>query len=97
MDAMPSLHEDIKSLIRTRHAIVTVDTLDEGFAARTITEAVSEMGLPVLEWTVSGGLRGAGVPALERGLTGTDKLSGALQHLRHSELIGVYVFKDALR
>ncbi|NBB95860.1 MAG: AAA family ATPase [Planctomycetes bacterium] len=94
---MAHLHEDIKSLIRTRHGIVTVDTLDESFACRSIIEAVDELGLPALEWTVSGGLRKAGSSPTSRGISNTEALAGALQHLRHSDMIGVYIFKDALR
>jgi hypothetical protein len=96
-DAMGTLHDDIQSLIRTRHAIVTVDTLDEGFAARTIREAATEIGLLVLEWTISNGLRRPAAPNTEGGVAGTETLAGALKHLRYSETTCVYIFKDALR
>lgn len=94
---MGTLHDDIQSLIRTRHAIVTADTLDEGFAARTIREAAVEIGLPVFEWTVSTGLRRVDIPAPDRGLANTETLAGALQHMRRGEMICVYIFKDGLR
>ena len=53
---MPDLLDDLKRLIRTRHAIVTIQTLDEAFAARQVHQAGLEMGLAVLEWSVSDGL-----------------------------------------
>ena len=46
---MPKSAEDIKLLIRTRHAVITINTLDEAHACRQIHQAGTEMGLAVLQ------------------------------------------------
>lgn len=95
---MPGLVDDLKMLIRTRHPIVTILTPEEQFAARLICEAGREMGLSVLEWSVSDGLRrvqpGSGD---SNAVLQTGTLSGALKFIRGNDALNIYIFKDALR
>ncbi len=93
---MPDLLDDLKRLIRTRHAIVTIQTLDEAFAAHQIHQAGLEMGLTILEWSVSDGLHHT-APTPCEAVADTKSLVGALKFIRDNEAINVYIFKDALR
>lgn len=88
--------EDIKLLIRTRHAVITVNTLDEAYACQQIHQAGTEMGLAVLQWSVSDGLCYTD-PSTSEQVAGTKTLVGALKHIRDNQAINVYIFKDALR
>jgi len=92
---MADLTEDLKLLIRTRHAIVTIRTLDEAFATRTIQQAGRELNLPVLEWSLSEGLRRV-QPPTKGGVGGTRDLAGALGFMRGNNSTNIYVLKDAL-
>jgi hypothetical protein len=93
---MPNLVEDIKQLIRTRRPLVTIQTPEEEYAARVIRLSGKEMGLPVMEWSVSDGLYRTVPPGGEM-INQTQSLAESLRYLRVSEQTAVYVFKDALR
>ncbi len=93
---MPGLLEDIKTLIRTRHAIVTINTVDEQYAVRLIVRAAEEMGMGILEWAVGQRLRPVTVPDA-KGVSGTEKLMSALMHMQISQGSYVYVLKDAMK
>jgi hypothetical protein len=90
-----SIVKDLGLLIRTRHAIVTIQTFDEGYVTRQIRQAAGQMGLPVYEWSVSDGLRRT-YPSRDDPIKGTDALQAVLRKVRDSDEIGVYIFKDAL-
>jgi hypothetical protein len=93
---MPNLVEDIKLLIRTRRPLVTIQTVEEQYAARLIRLSGREMGLPVLEWSISDGLWRTQPPGAEV-VPASDSLDETLRHLRVAEQAAVYVLKDALR
>ncbi len=92
---MTDLLEDLKTLIRTRHAIVTVDTTDEEFASRMIRQAGQELDLVVMEWTVTDGLRR--ITPTEGGvIASTEPLVAALSFMRANDHDNLYIFKDSL-
>jgi len=91
-----SLVEDLKMLVRTRHPLVSIRTMEEEHAARMIRETGREMGLAVLEWSISDGLRGS-IPASGGPVTGTDTLLGALKFMWNNTNVNLYVLKDAMR
>ena len=93
---MPDLVEDLKLLIRTRHPIVTIRTVEEAFAARQVSEAARDMGRTAMEWSVADGLRRV-IPDSGEMLAGTQALAGALRYMRENPEPNVYVLKDALR
>ena len=93
---MPDLLDDLKRLIRTRHAIVSIQSLDEAFAAHQVHRAGLEMGLAILEWSVSDGLHHT-APTPGDMVAGTNNLVGALKFIRDNEATNVYIFKDAIR
>ncbi len=93
---MGDLVEDLKTLIRTRHAVVTIRTPDEAYAARVIREAGKEMQLLVMEWSVSEGLVRVEPPGGGGKIGGTESLLGVLKYLRHNDAIHLYVLKDAI-
>ncbi len=93
---MANLLEDLKTLIRTRHALVTIATLEEGHAARIICEAARDMDMPVLEWSASTGLHRLS-PDQATLIANTEMLAGALRFMRGNDSLMAYIFKDALR
>ena len=93
---MANLQEDLKLLIRTRHPIVTIQTLEESFASRQVREAARDLGRVAMEWTVSEGLRRT-IPAPGNVIAGTQELVGALRYVRDNFEPNVYTLKDALR
>ncbi|KPK85688.1 MAG: hypothetical protein AMJ81_03155 [Phycisphaerae bacterium SM23_33] len=93
---MAHLVEDLVRLIQTRHAIVTLQTVEEDFAARTVREAALAMHMPVMEWSVSDGLHRV-APDTCGLMAGTETLTGALRFMRGNDTQMVYVLKDAIR
>ena len=93
---MAELLEDLKLLIRTRHAIVSIQTLEEEFATRQVCEAARDMGWVAMEWTISDGLRRT-IPTPGDTLGNTQALVGALRYMRDNTQPNIYILKDALR
>ncbi len=94
---MSDLNEDIKLLIRTRHSLVTMRTVEEAYAVKLIREAGKEMGLAVLEWSISDALRQVEPSQSAGHIISTDTLLGALKFMRGNDAINLYVLKDGLR
>ena len=92
---MIDLLDDLKTLILTRHPIVTIRTLDEEFATRTIHQVGLELGLTVIEWSVADGIRRA-VPDRGESLGNTETLAGALRYMRSNSRNNIYILKDAI-
>lgn len=92
---MPQLIEDLKLLIRTRHAIVAIQTVEEEFATRQVCEAARDMGRIAMEWTVSDGLRRV-IPTPGSPMGNTQQLAGALRYMRDNTQPNIYILKDAL-
>jgi len=93
---MADLVEDLEMLIRTRHAIVTIRTVEEAFASRSVGEAAAGLDMAVIEWTISEGLRRA-APDPGGTIAGTEPLAAALRFMRGNDRAIVYVLKDAIR
>ena len=93
---MPDLVDDLKLLIRTRHPIVTIRTVEEEFASRQVNEAARDMGRVAMEWSVVDGLRRT-IPSGGEILAGTQPLVGALRYMRDNTEPNVYILKDSLR
>lgn len=93
---MTELIEDLKLLIRTRHAIVTIRSVEDAFASRMICEAGRDLGRTVMEWTLADGLRRL-IPTGGEIIGGTGPLLGALRFIRDNDQPNVYVMKDTLR
>ena len=49
--------DDLQLLIRSRHPLITMETVEEQRAVRLVRRACEEMGLPLFVWTVVDGLR----------------------------------------
>ena len=93
---MAGTQEDLKQLVRTRHAIVTIATVEEDFAIRTIREVGRELGRGVMEWTISDGLRPT-MPSEAPAIDDSQKLPTALRYMRDSLEPYIYVLKDSMR
>lgn len=93
---MSDLVEELKLLIRTRHALVTVQTTEEAYAVRLIREAGRDLRMPVLEWSVTEGLRQTH-PATGGTIAGTNTIAGVLGFIRDNDNLQLYVLEDALR
>jgi len=87
--------DDLKLLVRTRHAIVTIRTLDEEFATRAIRLAGRDLHMAVLQWSLSDGLNRIEPPS-NGNMGGTSALAGALKFMRGNNAFNLYVLKDAL-
>ena len=85
--------EDLKLLIRSRHPLITIETLEEPRAEALVGRVCNEMGLPVFSWTATEGLRRVQSPT-KGPISGTEKPRLALAHLADSSHTAVFVFKD---
>jgi len=92
---MPDPVEELACLIRTRHALVTIQTADEDHAERMIRQAAGTLQMPVMSWSLSTGLRRT-APDAGGTVGGTDTLEGALRFMRGNDAKLVYVLKDSL-
>ncbi len=92
---MADLNEDLKLLVRTRHAIVTIQTTDETFATRMLCETARDLARPLLQWTLTEGIVRIEPPA-QGGIANTKSLTGALGFLRSNNAQNLYLLKDSL-
>jgi SpoVK/Ycf46/Vps4 family AAA+-type ATPase len=85
--------DDLKLLLRSRHPLITIETVEEQRAEALIARACRDIGIPLMVWTVTGGLRRAEPPGRSQ-IAGTEKLPAALGHLLETDYAAVYLFKD---
>ncbi len=85
--------DDFKLLIRSRHPLITIETVEERRAEDLVARACREMGIPLFVWSITDGLKRAQPPG-HGTIGGTDKPRSALLHLLESDYSAVYLFKD---
>jgi SpoVK/Ycf46/Vps4 family AAA+-type ATPase len=85
--------DDLKLLIRSRHPLVTIETVEEERALRVVRTACEQMGLPLFTWSVVEGLRRV-LPSSGGTTAGTESPLQALAHLCMSTVTAVFAFKD---
>jgi AAA+ superfamily predicted ATPase len=85
--------QSLKLLIQAGNPIISMETPDEPRAARLVREAALELGLPLVQWSVTSGLVTT-LPSAVETLVEPGKPVKALQHVRESGYAAVYLFKD---
>jgi ATP-dependent 26S proteasome regulatory subunit len=85
--------ESLKNLIQAGNPIISMETPDEPRAIRLVRQAAQEMGLPLIEWTVTEGLVPASPEAM-RTLVEPGKVAAALRFIKGSPYHTIYLFKD---
>ncbi|MEM7145139.1 MAG: AAA family ATPase [Verrucomicrobiota bacterium] len=85
-----SIHE-LKTLIRSFHPVVAIESVEEERVDQLILAASEELNMPVFEWTVVDGVRRYGEPHATMGQT--TFAGNALRHIESLKVDGVYIFR----
>lgn len=85
--------DDLNLLIRSRHALILIETIEEQRAVDLIRRTCDSLKYPMYVWTVVDGLRRV-LPVVQDGYTDTENPAIALAHLSTIGYTGVFVFKD---
>jgi SpoVK/Ycf46/Vps4 family AAA+-type ATPase len=86
--------EQLKLLIQSGHALVSIETHDEPRAAEIVRRAADELGIPLFEWTVTTGLRQTR-PYDAPAVVEPGKAAPALDYIAaQQDGRAVYLFKD---
>ena len=83
--------ENLKLLIAAGNPIISISTPDEPRAVRVVHEVAQAIGLPVLVWSLTEGLRACG---LDQVLVEAGKPAAALSYVKDSAQPAIYLFKD---
>jgi MoxR-like ATPase len=87
----PTTVHEIATLVRSRHPVLVVDTVEEDRAAALVDAAAAALRLPVFEWSVTHGLRRRGEDAVN-GLTAAPQ--ALLAHLTDMRVEAIFLLKD---
>jgi hypothetical protein len=88
MDSDP---DGFKTLVRSYHPVIAIDTVEEDRVERLLVRTAQELGVPLMEWSVTAGLKGHG----ESGpMYGTTEPRQALSHIAESQGGSIYWLKD---
>lgn len=93
---MPDPLNDLTLLIRSRHPIVTIETVEETRAVELVTEAAKKLAMAMYTWTIVKGLESV-LPKRSPSLPDTHKADQAFAHMILSETHAVFVCKDMCR
>lgn len=85
--------DDLKLLIRSRHSLIVIETIEEQRAVDLIWRTAEALQVPMYIWTPVDGLRRV-LPVVQEGSAGTQNAEAALAQLDSHGYTGVYVFKD---
>ena len=85
-----TIHE-IATLVRSRHPVVVIDTVEEDRAQGLIEATGAQLGLPVFEWSVTHGFRRVGDNSINGMTTAPDAL---LAHLADLKVEALFLLKD---
>jgi AAA+ superfamily predicted ATPase len=84
--------EGLKLLVQAGNPIISMETPDEPRAVQAVREVAQQMGLPLLEWSVTEGL--VAVSHASPTLAEPGKVAAALRYVKNSADPGIYLFKD---
>ncbi|MEK9506199.1 AAA family ATPase [Gaopeijia maritima] len=85
---------DLELLFRSRHAVVHLDTAEEGRARGILHHVAHRLEIPFFVWTRSRGLQRAGMTG---GVYGTAEPAAALEHVAHARIDALYHFRGLSR
>jgi AAA+ superfamily predicted ATPase len=83
--------DGLKLLIAAGNPIISICSPDESRAARAVHEVANSIGLPVIVWSLTDGLRPCGVDQV---MVEAGKAAAALKYVKESAQPAIYVFKD---
>lgn len=86
---------ELALLIRTRHPLITIETVEEGRAFEFVMRACHRVNLHKFRWSVTRGLHRTR-PQFAEPVMDTEEPRRALAHLLHGDLPGIYVFADLM-
>ncbi|MCG3136934.1 MAG: ATP-dependent zinc metalloprotease FtsH [Phycisphaerae bacterium] len=84
--------EELKLLIRSRHPLITMETVEEAKAFDLITRTVHAMGLPLFGWSMASGMQRYRPD--HQMIGNTQKPREALRFMLAAEYPAVFVFMD---
>jgi hypothetical protein len=89
----PNKHDELRLLINSRHPIISVETPEEERFEELLVDVVTELGVPLYEWSVTTGLAKAhGAP-----MYNTDTPEQALANIALIQGDGIFWLKDFIR
>jgi hypothetical protein len=91
-DGMPTSLHDIKTLVRSMHPLVVIETVEEERVDHLLAAAAHDLGLPLFTWTVTTGLARDGTGSAP--IHGTADPLTLLKHLRSLTVRGLFHLKD---
>jgi hypothetical protein len=91
MPPSPDTLHELKSLVRSMHPVVVIETLEEERVDDLVRAAAAELGLPHFTWTVTQGLQRRGAATA---VHGTADAAGLLRHLATLTVQGLFQLKD---
>ena len=89
MSHRQSVH-DLKSLIRSFHSMIAIETIEEDRVRAILAEVASDLNMPLYEWSVTSGFkRGYGLA-----IGNTSEPFAMLEYLREIKGEGIFMLKD---
>ncbi|MCA1733770.1 MAG: AAA family ATPase, partial [Acidobacteria bacterium] len=89
--SLATTSHDLKSLIRSWHPIVVIETVEEERVRNLLTLVAADLRIPFYEWSITGGLRRHRSAAV---FEGTESVTGLLRELRAIPNEGIFLLKD---
>jgi MoxR-like ATPase len=84
------LLRDLELLVRSRHGLLVLDTVEEERAEALLRYLADRMGLPLFAWSLTRGLRRV---ERENAIYDTADPVKALEHVEQANLPGIFVFR----
>jgi hypothetical protein len=88
--AASTIHE-IATLVRSRHPVVVIETVEEERAGALVAAVAGQVGMPVFEWSVTTGFRRLGDEAINGMTTAPDAL---LAHIADLTVEAIFLLRD---
>ena len=89
--SLATTSHDLKSLIRSWHPIVVIETVEEERVRNLLTLVAADLRIPLYEWSITEGLRRHRSAAV---FEGTESVTGLLRELRAIPNEGIFLLKD---
>src|SRR5687768_11370391 len=86
----PDLLSQLEILVRSKHGVIVLDTVEEERAEALLEELAARLGMPLFTWSMTKGLRRAG---LDQGIYATTELGKALEHVELARIAGLFYFQ----
>ena len=84
----------LQLLVRSGHPLISIQTMDEERAIQLVRQVAADMRRPLLEWSMTTGLRAIDDVGPDRPVIDPGKVAPALEHVREGSANTIYLFKD---